>query len=80
MSNDNSNNTNDIITNGITNLIDGFFSPQNAELLSSIIGIRLSKTLLTKAIQNNIKVFGNMIDIGKLLIGEVEEGTITHAN
>ena len=74
MSNDNSNNTNDIITNGITNLIDGFFSAQNAELLSSIIGIRLSKTLLTKAIQNNIKVFGNMIDIGKLLIGEVEEG------
>ena len=74
MSNDNSNNTNDIINNGITNLIDGFFSPQNAELLSSIIGIRLSKTLLTKAIQNNIKVFGNMIDIGKLLIGEVEEG------
>ena len=75
MSNDNpNNNAGDIINNGITNLIDGFFSPQNAELLSSIIGIRLSKTLLTKAIQNNIKVFGNMIDIGKLLIGEVEEG------
>ena len=75
MSNDNSNNNaGGIIDNGLVNLIEGFFSPQNAELLSSIYGIRLSKTILTQAIKNNIKVFGNMIDIAKTLVGELEEG------
>ena len=75
MSNDLPNdNAGGIIYNGLVNLIKGFFSPQNAELLSSIIGIRLSKTLLTQAIKNNIKVFGNLIDIGKTLVGELEEG------
>jgi len=75
MSNDiPNNNAGDIIVNGITNLIKGFVSPQMIELLSAMYGIRLSKTILTQAIKNNIKVFGNMIDIGKLLIGELEEG------
>ena len=75
MSNDLPNdNAGGIIVNGLVNLINGFISPQNIEIMSAIGGIRLSRTLLTQAIKNNIKVFGNMIDIGKTLVGELEEG------